>query len=98
MTKRVTLKKVPKSQLAARAARKAETAARRAERVATMRRKGFVLVDEAAAMAKVPRSNVYHWTMTGEIAKLKWGSGPGSLFVSVSDLRIKAPEAFEGRA
>jgi len=54
----------------------------------------FVPIEEAAAMAKVTRSNVYHWMRTGEVRRKDWGSGRMSVYASLADLKRKVPVAF----
>lgn len=64
-------------------------------RIAKMRAKGFVPMDEAATLAETSKSNIYHWSRsvadggTGELRRVKLGSGKYSLFVSLEDLRKK---------
>jgi len=56
----------------------------------------FVPIEDAAAMAKVTRSNVYHWMRTGEVRRKDWGSGRMSVYASLADLKRKVPVAFGG--
>lgn len=75
-----------------------EKAAAAAERHKRMKARGFVSVDEAARLVAHPRSNIYHWVASGELRKESLGSGPGSVFVLLSDLMLKVPSMFEKRA
>lgn len=72
-----------------------EKAAAAAERTKRMKARGYVPVEEAARLVVHPRSNIYHWIATGELRKESWGAGPGSVFVLLSDLMLKVPQAFE---
>lgn len=71
-----------------------EKAAAAAERSKRMRARGFVSVDEAARLVAHPRSNIYHWVASGELRKESVGSGPGSVYVLLSDLMLKVPSMF----
>lgn len=57
----------------------------------------FVPIEEAAELAKVVRSNIYHWIRLGEVRKRKWGAGRMSVYASLADLKRKVPEAFQGQ-
>jgi len=71
-------------------------AARAGEMAAIPEEEGgpYVSIDEAAAAAKVIRSNIYHWVRAGEIRRKNWGRGRGSVYVSLLDLQKKVPVAF----
>jgi excisionase family DNA binding protein len=71
---------------------KAETAIRAAARHAFQRKRGYITVNEAAVIVNHPRSNIYHWIVTGELRKEQVGAGRGSVYVCLEDLRKKFPQ------
>jgi hypothetical protein len=59
-----------------------------------MKARGYVSVEEAARLVAHPCSNIYHWVASGELRKESLGSGPGSVFICLSDLMLKIPGMF----
>lgn len=60
-------------------------------RDAQMRTRGYVSVAVAAAGAKTPRANIYHWVTVGKLRMERWGK---FIYVNMADLQALFPIAF----